>query len=387
MAAQLLKFHSGREEEKYNGGTHYTTVFTPSRPLALDCGLNLAPVTVAYETYGTLNTEGTNAILVCHALTGNAHASSLSNVNDANNQPQQAGWWEAAIGPGKAFDTNKYFVVCSNFLGSCYGTTGPTSVNTKTGKQYRLDFPQMTVRDMVRVQFELLKQLGVRRLVTLAGGSLGGMQVLEWALMYPEFMQSIIPIGTAARHSAWGIGLNEAARLAIMNDPQWQHGHYIEQPAHGLALARMIAMISYRSAASFGKKFERNAQTEEFDDLFEAKDDLFQIEGYLRYQGKKLVERFDANTYIYITRAMDSHDVTKNRGTLQDILGAINAKTLCIGINSDVLYPANEQQEIASLIPQARYAVIDSIHGHDAFLIEFDQMNKLIEPFLSSIKA
>lgn len=387
MTAQLLKFHSGREAGQYRGGTQYATLFTPPRPLQMDCGANLAPVTIAYETYGTLNSEGTNAILVCHALTGNAHASSLSNARDENKQSQQAGWWDAVIGPGKAFDTNNYFVVCSNFLGGCYGTTGPTSINPQTGKQYRVDFPQMTVRDMVRLQFELIKHLGIQRLVTVAGGSLGGMQVLEWALMYPEFVQSIIPIGTAARHSAWCIGLNEAARLAIMNDPQWQNGYYIEQPAQGLALARIIAMISYRSAPSFGEKFERNVQTMEFNDLFEKKDGLFQIEGFLRYQGKKLVERFDANTYIYITRAMDTQDVTNNRGTLKDVLGSIKAKALCVGINSDVLYPVSEQQEIASLIPQARYVEIDSIHGHDAFLIEFNQMNKLIAPFLSSIKA
>lgn len=387
MTAHVLQFPGGHEAEQDKGGTRYTTLFTPTRPLHMDCGATLAPVTVAYETYGTLNSRGTNAILVCHALTGNAHASSFLHAEDENNPSQQAGWWDAVIGPGKAFDTNKYFVVCSNFLGSCYGTTGPTSINPQTGQQYRVDFPQMTVRDMVRVQFELLQHLGVRRLVTVAGGSLGGMQVLEWALIYPEFMQSIIPIGTAARHSAWGIGLNEAARLAIMIDPKWQNGYYSEQPAQGLALARIIAMISYRSAPSFGEKFERNAQTMEFDDFFGQKDGLFQIEGFLRYQGKKLVERFDANTYLYITRAMDSHDVTKHRGTLKEVLGSIKATAMCVGISSDVLYPISEQQEIASHIPQALFAEINSIHGHDAFLIEFDQMNKLIAPFLSSLDA
>ena len=356
-------------------------VFTHEKPLKLELGGTLSPVDVAYETYGTLNSDGSNAILVCHALTGNAHAANL-----APHQNGQPGWWDGVIGPGKGFDTDRYFVISSNFLGSCYGTTGPVSINPSTGKPYQADFPQMTVRDMVRVQRELVGALGVKRLVTVAGGSLGGMQVLEWGLLYPEIVDSLLPIATAARHSPWCIALNEAARLAIQNDPTWNDGHYSDQPAQGLALARMVAMISYRSAESLNAKFGRALQQDhsgnEYRDPFARGRDLFQVESYLRYQGKKLVDRFDANAYLAITRAMDLHDVSSGRGSVATALGRISAKVLSIGIDSDVLYPVEEQKELAGLIPQARYAEIHSPHGHDAFLIEFEAMNKLIRDFL-----
>lgn len=356
-------------------------VFTEKKPLRMELGSSLGPIDVAYETYGKLNSKGTNAILVCHALTGNAHAANLGATK--NGQP---GWWDGVIGPGKAFDTDRYFVVCANFLGSCYGTTGPTSLDPKTGKPYGIDFPQMTVRDMVRVQYELLQRLGVKKLVTVAGGSLGGMQVLEWPLLYPDFVETIIPIATAARHSAWCIGLNEVARLAITNDPTWNGGRYSEQPERGLALARMIAMITYRNGQSFDSKFARSLQSpsngKSSTDPFERPEQLFQIESYLRYQGKKLVERFDANTYLVITRAMDLHDVARDRGSLPDVLGSITARSLNIGITTDVLYPIEEQKEIALHIRKSTYAELDSIHGHDGFLIEFDQLNQLIKGFL-----
>jgi homoserine O-acetyltransferase len=330
-------------------------------PLILESGALLQPVEVAYETYGRLNDDGTNAILVCHALTGNAHAAG------------DGGWWDGLIGPGRAFDTTKYFVVCSNFLGSCYGTTGPTSIDPASGTPFRARFPRVTVRDMVRVQHALLTSLGVRRLVTVAGGSLGGMQVLEWSLLYPAMVDSIIPIATASRHSAWCIGLNDAARLAITNDPDWNNGNYDRQPEKGLALARVIAMISYRSRISFENRFGRT-QTNN--------GDAFEVERYLRYQGKKLVDRFDASTYITITHAMDSHDVTRGRGA--DALRTIRARSLCVGISTDVLYPVDEQLDIAAGIPGAQYFQIESRHGHDAFLIEFDQLNEAIGRFLSA---
>jgi homoserine O-acetyltransferase len=368
--------------------TQSVELFPEGAPLLLESGATLAPVVVAYETYGSLNAEGTNAILVCHALTGDAHAARISTSGRTKGK---AGWWNGLIGPGKALDTEKYFVVCPNFLGSCYGTTGPTSENPKTGKPYRLQFPQMTVRDMVQVQRKLLSCLGVRNLVTISGGSLGGMQVLEWALMHPEMVRSIIPIATASRHSAWCIGLNEASRLAIFEDPEWKDGNYDKQPAKGLALARLIAMISYRSRVSFENRFGRQRSAPQshhiWTQLSGENGELFDVQQYLRYQGKKLVDRFDAATYIYITRAMDLHDVGHGRGELGDVLGSIKARTLCIGINSDVLYRAEEQKEIASFIPNAEYAEIDSPHGHDAFLIEFGQLNHLIGDFLAAVES
>ena len=237
--------------------TESVTLFPPERPFVLDSGRTLAPVTVAYEAYGSLNAGGDNAVLVCHALTGNAHAGGFASAD-----PRTAGWWEPLIGPGRGLDTSRYFVLCSNFLGSCYGTTGPTSLNPSTGNPYGPDFPQMTVRDMVRLQKALLEHLGVKSLRTVIGGSLGGMQVLEWGVMYPEHVRSIIPIATAAQHSPWCIGLNDIARQAIMNDPAWRGGWYdlSVQPRAGLSLARQVAMMSYRSDLSFLARFGRERQ-------------------------------------------------------------------------------------------------------------------------------
>ncbi|MCI0444056.1 homoserine O-acetyltransferase [bacterium] len=342
--------------------TQCVELFNDRNPLVLESGAQLAPVHVAYETYGTLNDDGTNAILICHALTANAHAAGKHSAIE-----KISGWWDPLIGPGRAFDTDRYFVVCPNILGSCYGTTGPASLNPSTGELYGLDFPQFTVRDIVTVQKKLLDFLGVHQLATMSGSSLGGMQVLEWPLMYPEFCKSIIPISTAVRQTAWCIALNTAARTAIINDPDWNHGNYERQPANGLALARMIGMISYRSGDELEMRFGS---------------DHYQIESYLRYQGEKLVSRFDANTYLYLTRAMDFHDVSRGRGTLASVLAEINCAVCCIGFSSDVRYPVSDQEEIVRHIPNSELHILNSIHGHDSFLIEFDAMSKVIEKFL-----
>ena len=361
--------------------TKSVQLFSESDPFRMDCGSTLNSVTVAYETYGELNSARDNAILVCHALTGSAHASGL-----LSEDPKSAGWWDSFIGEGKALDTKKYFVVCSNFLGGCYGTTGPVSLNLATGKPFGMNFPQMTVRDMVRLQKALIDYLGIRELKTVIGGSLGGMQALEWGVSFPEVVRSIIPIATASQHSPWCIGLNEIARQAIMNDPAWRDGDYHDygQPERGLSLARQVAMMSYRSDVSFSNRFHRDrikTNGRGSPTRFEASN-LFQIESYLHYQGKKLVDRFDANTYIYISRAMDLHDVAYGRENLATVLASVQMPVLCVGINSDVLYPVHEQKLLASQLPHSVYREIDSPHGHDAFLIEFDQLGRLVRGFM-----
>lgn len=359
--------------------TRKVRLYTEAEPFRFESGENLGPIDVAFETYGELNHEGTNCVLVCHALTGSAHAGFYNSEDD-----KIPGWWDSVIGPGKPLDTSKYFVVCSNILAGCYGTTGPSTMNPATMREYGTSFPLTTIRDMVRVQKRLLDWLGVERLELVIGGSMGGMQALEWAVMYPDFTERVVSIATGANHTAWGIGLNEVARQAIYNDPAYQNGNYYAsgQPARGLALARMIAMISYRSPESFTMRFQRErTRPDDVREFFDLKN-IFQVESYLHYQGVKLVERFDANTYVYITRAMDLHDVARDRGNLVDVLGTVKAKMLCVGISSDLLYPAVEQRGLADLIPGAHYAEIQSVHGHDAFLMEYDQLARILNDFL-----
>ena len=364
------------------GTTRHGTVFSPDGPFRMESGAVLPSIDIAYTTHGRLNDAGTNAILVCHALTGNAHAVD-ARLPDGETIP---GWFQGVIGPSLGLDTDRYFVIASNVLGSCYGTTGPASINPATGSAYRMTFPQMTIRDIVRAEKLLVDHLGVRKLATVIGGSMGGMQALEWAVTYPGVTGSIVPIGTAAAHSAWCIGISETQRLAIMNDPAWQGGNYTAQPERGLAIARSIAMITYRSQPSFQARFARAGiaagDGHERVRIYRDVPMSFAVESYLRYQGQKLADRFDANSYLYLTRAMDLHDVSAGRGSMRDVLGRVSARVLCIGISSDVLYPPAEQKAIASAIPGAVYAEIDSPHGHDAFLIEFESMNRILRDFL-----
>jgi homoserine O-acetyltransferase len=325
---------------------------------ALELGGRLPALRIAYRTWGRLSEDGANAVVLCHALTGSADADL---------------WWTRLFGAGRALDPDRDFVVCSNILGSCYGTTGPVEVDPATGKPWLGTFPAITVRDIVRVQKALTDALGVKRIRCVIGGSLGGMQVLEWALLYPDLVESVVFVASTARHSAWCIGLSEAQRAAIVADPRWLDGRYdpADPPAAGLAAARMMAMLSYRSQPSFEMRFGRRPQTE----------DLYAVESYLRYQGQVLVERFDPATYVALTKAMDTHDVSRGRGDYEEVLRSLRQPMLVVSIDSDVLYWPWEQREVATLAPGARLAVMDSPHGHDAFLIDVDRLEEMISEF------
>lgn len=342
-----------------------TQVHCVPDPFELESGAVLPVAEVAYRTWGHLNDTKDNAVLVCHALTGWADADD---------------WWQSLFGAGKTLDPTTDFIVCSNVLGSCYGTTGPTSQNPATGHPYRADFPAITVRDMVHLQAKLMEALSIRQWKLVLGGSLGGMQVLEWALLYPDWVRAIAPIAVSGRHSAWCIGLSEAQRQAIYADPNWQKGYYSAEasPDRGLAIARMMAMNTYRSWQSYAQRFGRQRTSDE-------SESAFAIAHYLHHQGQKLVERFDANTYITLTQAMDSHDVAWGRGHYEEVLGRISQPTLIVAIDSDILYPPVEQEELARLIPNAQLAWLRSPHGHDAFLIDTDDLNQLIVSFLHQL--
>src|SRR5713226_5126580 len=299
--------------------------------ISLESGANLSPVSVAYETYGALNAAKSNAILILHAFSGDAHAAGISH------ETGKPGWWDNTIGPGKAFDTEKYFIICSNVLGGCQGTTGPSSINPQTGCPYAMAFPVITMGDMVRVQTMLIDWLGIERLLAVAGGSMGGMQALEWAVTYPDHVAAALPIATTARHSAQQIAFNEVGRQAVMADPDWNGGDYYSgrPPARGLAVARMVGHITYMSDESMRQKFGRRLRAP----------DQFEVESYLQYRGNQFVDRFDANSYLYITRAMDSFDLTQ-RGTLAALFESIRARFLVISFTSDWLYPSYQSQEI-----------------------------------------
>ncbi|MGB7760074.1 MAG: homoserine O-acetyltransferase [Bryobacteraceae bacterium] len=350
--------------------------------ISLDSGATLAPVEVAYETYGRLNAARSNAILVLHAFSGDAHAAGISP------ETGKPGWWDNMIGPGKAFDTNKYFVISSNVLGGCRGTTGPASINPATGCPYGMSFPVITISDMVRLEKMLIDALDIPRLLTVTGGSMGGMQALAWAVEYPDRVVSAIPIATTTRHSAQQIAFNEVGRQAIMADPDWNGGDYYgkQLPARGLAVARMVGHITYMSDDSMREKFGRRLRGKEnFGFDFEVD---FEVESYLRYRGSQFVGRFDANSYLYITKAMDYFDLTSGQGSLTAALAPAQARFLVISFSSDWLYPSYQSQEIVRAL-RARncdvaYAELPSNYGHDSFLVDVAEQTELIRGFLAS---
>ncbi len=350
--------------------------------LSLDCGTTLAPVEVAYQTYGALNEDKSNAILILHAFTGDAHAAGISPENG------KPGWWDSMIGPGKGFDTDRYFIICSNVLGGCRGTTGPSSINPKTGRPYAMSFPVITIADMVRLQKKLIDSLGIERLLAVAGGSMGAMQALQWAVDYPDAVVSSIPIAGTWRHSAQQIAFNEVGRQAIMADPDWNGGDYYGKrpPARGLAVARMIGHITFMSDESMREKFGRRLRDKDrFGFGFEID---FEVESYLRYRGTQFVDRFDANSYLYITKAMDYFDITNGSGSLAAALEKTKARFLLLSFTSDWLYPSYQSQEIVNALRSRNrdvaYCELTSNYGHDAFLVDVAEQTELIRGFLAS---
>ena len=351
--------------------------------LSLDNGATLAPVEVAYETYGTLNARKSNAILVLHAFSGDAHAAGISH------ETGKPGWWDNMIGPGKAFDTDKYFVICTNVLGGCRGTTGPSSVNPETGCPYAMTFPVITIADMVRLQKMLVDWFGIERLLSVSGGSMGGMQALEWAVSYPDRVVTAIPIASTARHSAQQIAFNEVGRQAIMADPDWCEGGYYgkQPPARGLAVARMVGHITYMSDESMREKFGRRLRDKEtFSFGFDVD---FEVESYLRYRGSQFVNRFDANSYLYITKAMDYFDLTGGQKTLAAALEPARARFLVISFSSDWLYPSYQSQEMVRALRSRNrdvaYVELQSNYGHDSFLVDVAEQTELVRGFLASM--
>ncbi|WP_084032163.1 homoserine O-acetyltransferase MetX [Desulfonatronum lacustre] len=363
-----------------------TVIFEgPGETLHLESGQTLHPVTVAYETYGRLNEGRDNAVLVCHALSGDAHAAGYYGLE----KDEKPGWWDVLIGPGKPLDTDKYFVISSNFLGGCKGSTGPSSINPATGKPYGLDFPFYTVKDMVQVQRRLLKHLGVPRLLAVIGGSLGGMQVLQWAISFPEMVRGAIPIATTARLSPQAIAFNEVARQAIMSDPDWNGGDYTldAQPERGLGLARMIGHITYLSEQAMLHKFSRRFINGQGRSFCLTKD--FQVESYLHHQGSSFVRRFDANTYLYITRAMDYFDLEAAYGRLSTAFSGCRCPFLVVSFTSDWLFPPEQSRELVQALRRVgldvSYCNIESDQGHDAFLLPGHRMGDVVAGFLDRL--
>ena len=359
--------------------------FVLTEPLLLDCGRSLNNVNLRYETYGKLNEAKNNAILVFHALSGDAHICGYHSENDA-----KPGWWSDMVGPGKYIDTDRYFVICSNVLGGCSGSTGPRSINPETGKMYNMDFPVITIRDMVKAQHALIKHLGIERLLAVVGGSMGGMQALEWAVNYPEMVQSVLPIATTTQLSAQGIAFNWVSREAIKYDPNFRNGEYetANVPDKGLATARMLAHITYLSDESMGRKFGRGLQkSENYSFNF---DYDFQVESYLEHQGSRFVERFDANSYLYITRAIDYFDVAgRHDGELKKAFSKVTCPFLVVSFSSDWLFPPAQSRELVRALLDndidTTYCNIESSYGHDAFLLEEETLGRMLSGFLDNL--
>ncbi|OQA41175.1 MAG: Homoserine O-acetyltransferase [Chloroflexi bacterium ADurb.Bin325] len=365
--------------------------FAHDQPFVMEGGATLSPVTLVYETYGQLNADRSNAVLICHALSGSAHAAGLDIAG-------HAGWWDDCVGPGKAFDTDRFFVICSNVLGSCYGSSGPTSINPATGQPYGLHFPVVTIGDMVAAQVKLIDHLGIDQLLALAGGSMGGMQVLEWAARHSARVRAAIPLATTARSSPMLIAFSEVGRQAIYADPNWQDGDYYgtgRRPDAGLAVARMIGHITYLSDQSMHSKFGRRLQSRErfgYDFVTE-----FEVESYLKYNGLRFTQRFDANSYLYVTKALDYFDLSSPAGSNGNGANSLAAafahaqhiRFLVVSFTSDWLYPSYHSKELVSALTAAgadvTYLDIESSWGHDAFLLEVDTMTRLLGSFMDRL--
>jgi homoserine O-acetyltransferase len=349
--------------------------------LRLESGRILGPITQVYETYGTLDADGSNAILVAHAWTGSAHLAGRQSEDDP-----RLGWWDAIVGPGRLLDTDRYFIICPNVIGSCYGSTGPASINPKTGKRYNLSFPVITVRDMVRAQALLLDHLGIKKLVTVLGGSMGGMQALEWATQFPQRVASIIALATTPAPSPQAISLNSVARWAIFNDPAWKKGEYRKNPKDGLALARGIGHITFLSDESMQSKFGRR---------YSAKDGLFdffgqfEVERYLNYNGYNFVDRFDTNSFLYLAKALDLYDVALGYESLQEALAHVICPVQLFAFTSDWLYPPHQTELLANALKElgkdVEYHLIPSPYGHDAFLLEHETFTPQVKAFLERL--
>ncbi len=363
--------------------TQMTRVVEAAEPLQLECGKTLGPIDVAYETYGQLNAPGDNAVLICHALSGNAHVAGYHGVDD-----KKPGWWEDMVGPGKGIDTNKYFVICSNFLGGCSGTTGPSCINPETGRPYGLDFPIITIADMVRVQKLLLDKLGIRHLLAVLGGSIGGMQVLQWAIAYPEMIDAAIPIATTTHLGAQSIAFDAVGRNAILADANFSNGQYHEKeiPAQGLAIARMIGHITYLSEEGMRQKFGRQLRSaDKYSYDFNSE---FAVETYLDHQGQSFVERFDANSYLYITKASDYFDLARDYGSLTQAFANVRSRFLVVSFSSDWLFtPEQSQAMVDALVANGKdvsFVNVTSTYGHDAFLLEEATLGAFLSNFLEA---